>query len=150
MPIYTDPFGGSTIQPSQVAYRAVALAASVVLAWPWDAIDANVAARFMDVTPAGAGLTITMPSATEVSAGQDAVFTNLGASSYTVLKNDGSTLCVVAPGTVQYTIISSNATAAGVWRVFQFASLASAVTAAALVGPGIAANGAALYNSLVT
>ena len=147
---YTDPFGGSSIQPAQVAYRAVTLIDSVVLAWPTVSVNANYLARIMEVTPDAADLTLTLPDATAASPGFDVIFTNVGSDSYTVLDNDGGTVCVVAPGDMQYLYLTSTGTAAGTWGVVQFGTLVSSVTAAALVGPGIAALNSALYNASVT
>ena len=151
MPGYTDPFGGSSVQPAQVAYRAVALSADVTLVWPPLSVSAtDYVARIMDVTPSGAGFDITMPDATAVSPGFDVIFLNPGANSYNVLDNAGATIVTVAPGAAQYVYLRANATPAGTWGVLQFASLASAVSAAALAGPGIAAAGASLYATSVT
>lgn len=50
---YTDVFGGSTVQPADVSYRAVALDDDTFLSWP----DSNenttdIATRIMDVASA--------------------------------------------------------------------------------------------------
>ena len=145
---YTDPFGGSTVQPAQVAYRAVALAADVSLSWPDTAVDDNYVARIMAVTASSGGLSITMPDARGVSPGYDVIFTNPGANTYTVKDNAGGVICTVPPGVSQYIYVTSNTTAAGVWATLQFGSLASAVTAASLIGPGIGASGSTLYGKL--
>jgi hypothetical protein len=143
---YMNPFGGSSVQPSTVAYRAVTLAANTTLVWPAQSQSAtDFVARLMDVTASSAGLTMTMPDATAVSAGFDLLLTNPGANTYTVADNAGGTICTVAAGTVQYLYLKGTGTAAGVWSVLQFGSLSSAVAAASLVGPGIKASGSALY-----
>ena len=149
MPSYTDPFGGSSVQPADVSYRAVVLSANVVLSWPWLATDSNYVARILDVTPSTGSLTVTMPDARLASNGADTVFFNPGSQTFTVLGATGATICTVPAGQAQYVYLKSNATQAGSWGSVQFASLASAVTAASLVGPGIAASGAALYSTMV-
>lgn len=149
MPSYTDPFGGSSVQPADVSYRAVVLSANVVLSWPWLATDSNYVARILDVTPSAGSLTITMPDARLASNGMDTVFFNPGSQTFTVLGATGTTICTVPAGQAQYVYLKSNATQAGSWGSVQFASLSSAVTAASLVGPGIAASGAALYSTMV-
>lgn len=146
MPGYTDPFGGSSVQPADVAYRAVALSANVTLGWP--SVDStNYVARIMDVTASAGSLSLTMPDATAVSTGYDVIYLNPGAQSYTVKDNAGGTIVTVAPGAAQYIYLRTNLTAAGTWGVLQFASLASAVSAAVLAGAGLQANGAQLQVS---
>ena len=143
---YTNPFGGSAVQPADSAYRAVTLSANTTLVWPPQSQSAtDYVARLMDVTATAANLTLTMPDATAVSAGFDLLLTNPGANTYTVANNAGTTICTVAPGQVQYLYLSDVSTAAGTWKVLQFGSLSSAVAAASLVGPGIQASGNALY-----
>jgi hypothetical protein len=145
---YTDPFGGSTVQPAQVAYRAVTLTADVSLSWPDTAIDANYVARIMAVTASSGGLSMLMPDARGVSPGYDVIFTNPGANTYTVKDNAGGVICTVPSGVSQYVYVTVNTTAAGVWATLQFGSLTSAVTAASLIGPGIGASGSTLYGKL--
>lgn len=143
MPGYTDPFGGSSVQPAEVSYRAVALSANTTLGWP-SVESTNYVARIMDVTASAGSLALTMPDATAVSPGYDVIFLNPGAQTYTVKDNAGGTIVAVAPGAAQYIYLRTNATAAGTWGVLQFASLASAVSAAALAGAGLQANGSQL------
>lgn len=143
MPGYTDPFGGSSVQPADVAYRAVALSANVTLGWP-SVESTNYVARIMDVTASAGSLSLTMPDATAVSTGFDVIYLNPGAQSYAVKDAAGGTIVTVAPGAAQYIYLRTNATAAGTWGVLQFASLSSAVSAAALAGMGLQANGSQL------
>jgi hypothetical protein len=149
MTTFTDPFGGSTVQPAEVSYRAVALAASVVLSWPFTATDVNYVARIMDVTASVASLTLTMPDARQASTGADLVLFNPGANAFNLLDSSGGVICTVQPGQGQYVYLKDSSTAAGIWGVVQFASLASSVNAASLAGPGIGASGAALYAAMV-
>ena len=138
MGAYQDVFGGSPVQPSHVAYRAIALSANASLSWPQANINtANVVARINDVTPSAGSLSLTMPDATQVSPGQDALFSNLGASSYTILANDGSSIVTVATSTVVYIYLVDNSTAAGTWRVTQFGATAAAPDANSLAGNGL-------------
>jgi hypothetical protein len=143
---YVNAFGGSSVQPADPAYRAVSLSANTTLVWPPQSQSAtDYVARIMEVTATTGGLTITLPDATAQSNGFDLIFTNPGANTYTVAGNGGTTICTVAAGQVQYVYLKDASTAQGTWGVFQFASLASAVAAASLVGPGIKASGGALY-----
>jgi hypothetical protein len=139
MPSYTDPFGGSTLQAAQVAYRAVALSASIVTVWPPFATATTYLARIMDVTPSAGSLTITLPEATLVSQGQDVFFTNKGAQTYTILDSSGATVATVAAGQVKYLYLTSNATDAGEWSVLILGVGSSNLDAAALAGLGLKA-----------
>ena len=146
---YTDTFGGSPVQPSNVAYAAVALSASINAYWPAFVTGSQqVLARIMDVTPSAGSLTITMPDARQAAAGQDVTFTNLGAYTYTVLDNSGATIASVAPGQQKYLYLTSNSTAAGTWRTVLFGVGASSPDASSLAGYGVKAIGATLNQSM--
>lgn len=146
MTTYLDPFGGSTIQPAQVSYSAVALSANITLSWPQDSFSsgAPIFTRLTDVTPSGAGFSITLPDAREVSPGFDAFFANLGASSYTVKDAAGNTIATVTAGVRQYLYLVSNTTAAGTWRTFVMGVGTSTPDAASLAGLGLFVNGTTL------
>ena len=139
MTTYTDPFGGSTLQAAQTAYRAVALSASIETVWPPFADSTNYLARIMDVTPSAGSLTITLPDATLQSQGWDVFFTNKGAQTYTVLNAAGGTVMTVAAGQVKYIYLTSNTTAAGAWSVVVMGVGSSNLDAAALAGLGLVA-----------
>jgi hypothetical protein len=71
MTIYTDTFGGANIYPSEVDYSAIALAADITLSWPDEtSTSLNLATKIMDITPATAGLSITLPPANGTGTGQ--------------------------------------------------------------------------------
>ena len=70
MPIYTDVFGGANIYPSELSYSEVALSADITLSWPEEtSTNLNLATRIMDVTPSGAGFSITLPDADKTGTG---------------------------------------------------------------------------------
>ena len=137
---YTEIFGGSPVQASDVAYRAIALATSTTLLWPVSNEDTtDIVARINDVTPSAGSLTITMPDATEVSTGQDALFTNTTGTAFTLLTSTGTTITSVAASTAVYIYLTDNSTAAGTWRVTVFGSTTTTANAAALAGGGLEA-----------
>lgn len=115
---FTDRFGGSILQPADVAYRAVALTASQVTFWPPFASATNVLARQMDVTPSAPGFSIALPDATLASPGENAVFRNVGASNFVITDFSGVTIYTLTPGQVINIYLTSNTTTAGVWGVF--------------------------------
>lgn len=125
-------------QPSDISYRAVALSASVELVWPTLAeTSADVCARLMDVTPSAGSLAITLPPATQVSTGQDALIRNLGAQTFTIKDNDGGVIATIASGVAKYFYLTSNSTNAGTWRVVTFGTGTSSADASALAGAGL-------------
>ncbi len=137
---YVETFGGENISPSQLSYRAISLATSITLVWPVSAaVGADIIADKQDVTPTGAGLTITMPDASEVSVGQDAYFFNAGAYSFSVLDATGGAIVVIAPGQAWFLYLTGNTDAAGTWRTQQYGVGTSAPDAASLAGLGLVA-----------
>ena len=57
---FTSPFTGQVIQPTDVSYRSITLAADETLSWPINGSDTdNAAARVMDVTSLSSGAVLT-------------------------------------------------------------------------------------------
>jgi len=137
---YISPFTGTVIQPTDVSFRAVTLAANTTLSWPINgsATD-DYAARIMNVTATTSGLTLRMPPANQASVGEDALIRNVGANTFTVADYDGNTIATVAAGLAKYIYITTNANTAGTWGLIAFGAGASAVDAAALAGNGLKA-----------
>jgi hypothetical protein len=86
-----------------------------------------------------ASWTLTMPDATQVSVGEDALIRNTSATAVTVLNFSGSVICTVAGGTAQYIYLTANSTAGGNWGVIAFGSTTSTANAAQLAGLGLVA-----------
>lgn len=140
MTTFTEVFGGNTISPTQVGYRAIALTANLTLVWPLDApTDSEIAAQKMNVTPDQAGWTITMPDATLVSPGQDCLFFNPSAFTFSVVDSTGGAITTVAAGISKYLYLKTNSTAAGTWQVITYGVGTSAPDAASLEGLGVEA-----------
>lgn len=140
MTSYTDVFGGQNVNPAQLNYRAVSLTASVTLVWPRDAQDGtNNVAKKMDVTPTAGGYVITMPSALLASTGEDVLFVNPSAFSFSVVDAAGGALATVAAGQAWLLYLKTNAIAAGTWRAIQYGTGTSSADAATLAGYGLLA-----------
>lgn len=140
MGTYTQVFGGNTLYPAQVSYRAIALAADTSLSWPLEGVGtSNVTAAIMDVTPASNGLSITLDDATQVGTGTVLLFNNMGAFTYSVKNHAGATILSVGPGLPWSAYLTSNTTAAGTWVVYQQGAGVSTVVAGALAGAGLKA-----------
>lgn len=139
MTAYTDRFGGSTVQPSDVGFRSVTLSASITTVWPPYATADDECARIMKVSASAPALTITLPDATLASAGHDVLFDNSGANTFTVLDSAGNSVATLTAGQVKYFYLSDNTTAAGTWRVTLFGASASTLDASQLSGYGLKA-----------
>lgn len=146
---FTETFGGTTIYPSDVSYRAISLSANQTLAWPLEvATSGNVVAQIMDVTPSAGGFTINMPPGNEASPGETALFFNAGSHNFTVADNLGNTIVSIAPGLAYQVYLRTNTTVAGTWRTTQFGAGTSSATAGSLVGAGIKAINTTLNQSM--
>ena len=141
---YTDRFGGSTITAAQVAYRAVSLTESLYTAWPVYATQSNVIARIMNVVTLNPGAAVVMPDARETAPGQDVLFYNNGALSYSVVAKDGTIISTVASGERQYIVLTDNSTEGGSWVVTNFGVGTGNLDVAAAAGPGLLALGVTL------
>ncbi len=152
MPGYTDPFGGSTIQPAQVGYSAIALVADITVVWPQDSFSAAtpIFSRLTDVTPSAGGFAITLPDARKVSPGYDAFYCNRGAFTFSVKAADGSIIANVTAGESRYIYLTDNSTEAGTWRSFSIGAFSTPADAAGLAGRGLAAEGSMLRVSSQT
>jgi len=150
---YTEVFGGTTIQPSEVSYSALSIGVDKTLAWPREAsISDNLyVTRIIDVTAVNPGVNIMMPPANEASLGETIVWNNVGANDFTVKDNDGNALLTVAPGTIWTLYLRGNDNSAGSWRSYQNGASVSQAQAASLAGNGLVATGGTLsLNTPVT
>lgn len=146
---YNSPFTGNVVQPTDVSYRSVTLAANTQLEWPINgsATD-NYAARIMDVTASSAGLSLFMPPANQTSVGNDALIRNVGANTFTVKDFAGTnTIITIAAGEAKYVYIKTNPDTQGTWGNIAFGVGTSSADAASLAGAGLLAAGSTLNQS---
>lgn len=149
MTIYQDVFGGATIYPSEISYSAIALSTNVVLSWPEEtSANENLATRIIDVTPASAALSITLPDANKTGVGNTILFNNRGAETFTVRNAVGTQVVTVPAGTLWQVYLAGNANTAGVWRALQYGAATSTANASSLAGTGIVAVGTLLSQSM--
>jgi hypothetical protein len=146
---YNSPFTGNVIQPTDVSYRSVTLAANTQLEWPINGNATNdYVARIMDVTASSAGLSLFMPPANQASVGNDSLIRNVGTNAFTVRTFDGvGTIITVAAGEAKYIYIKTNPNAQGTWGNIAFGAGTSAADAASLAGAGLLASGSTLNQS---
>jgi hypothetical protein len=140
MPGFTQVFGGNNVSPSQLSYLSLTIAVDTQLYWPLEASSTGpYVAQKIDVTASAASLSLTMPNATLVTAGQDSLITNVGANTFTVKAYDGTTLGTVAAGESWLFYLTSTSTEAGTWRTTQLGAGSSSAQAGALAGLGLMA-----------
>lgn len=148
---FTQVFGGNTIYPAEPDYLALALTENITLAWPIEqAINGDVLAKIIDVTPDAPGRSIILPDARQGSTGYVSTFYNAGGDTFTVKDSIGGTVLTVASGEAWNVYLRANATAAGLWRIFQMGAGASSANAAALAGAGLRAISTTLNEAMLT
>lgn len=148
--MYTNVFGGSTVQPADVSYRSFVIVADLRLTWPSAFIDSQtVAAHIVDINPTVGGLSLFLPDATQVSPGQDILINNIGANAITVRDFLGNILLVQNAATSWYLYLTNNTTPQGVWRTVPFAGGVAAVTSvnAVSLSPEITVVGGPIINN---
>jgi len=140
MPIYTSPFTGTVVQPTDVSYYELNFSSNVQLYWPAIVNPQQVpAARIIDATPSTSGLVIALPEADQGTVGADILIRNFGASTFTVEDFGGAGSVSIAPGVSKYFYLSDNSTSAGVWQNVTFGAGTSSADAASLAGNGLVA-----------
>jgi hypothetical protein len=148
MTTYTNPFTGQTINPSQVSYEALTIAANTLLEWPINGTTGTPSANIIDVTASAASLSLILPPATQVSTGQTLLIRNTGANTFTVTSyaatGVGATIVSIASGVAQYIYLTNNSTNAGTWASVVLGAGTSSANASALAGYGLLAIGTTL------
>jgi hypothetical protein len=140
MPIYTSPFTGTVVQPTDVSYYELNFSANVQLFWPAVVNPQQVpAARIIDATPSVASLIISLPEADQGSTGSDILIRNFGAVAFTVRDFAGTGSVSVPAGVSKYFYLSDNTTPAGVWQNVTFGAGTSSADASSLAGAGLVA-----------
>lgn len=140
MPIYTSPFTGTVVQPTDVSYYDLSFSANVQLYWPAIVNPQQVpAARIIDATPSTSGLVISLPEANQGTTGADILIRNLGANTFTVQDFTGTGSVSIAAGVSKYFYLADNTTSAGVWQNVTFGAGTSSADAASLAGYGLVA-----------
>lgn len=140
MPIYTSPFTGTVVQPTDVSYYELNFSANVQLYWPAVVNPQQVpAARIIDATPSTSGLVISLPEGNQGTTGSDILIRNFGANTFTVEDFTGTGSVSIAAGVSKYFYLSDNTTSAGVWQNVTFGAGTSSADAASLAGAGLVA-----------
>jgi hypothetical protein len=137
-PVYTSPFTGTVVTPTDVSYLALPFSANQTLYWPSTVNGSQVvAARIIDCVAAFANLNISLPAANQGTLGTDILFRNLGAQPFTITDSTGGQSVTVPVGISKYFYLTDNTSAAGVWNNVTFAAGTSYADAATLAGAGL-------------
>ena len=136
---FTDVFGSDSIPPSNQAYSSHTLTANAVFNWPMNYTGSGEVLSSINDIDASSGVTITLPSANEVSKGQDTLIRNIGSNSIDINDADDTLVTTIAAGSSKYLFVTDNSSAAGEWAVVSFGVGTSSVDAASLIGYGIKA-----------
>jgi hypothetical protein len=137
-PVYTSPFTGTVVTPTDVSYYPLTFGTNQTLHWPSTVNNLEVpAARIIDCIATAAGLAIALPAGNQGSVGSDILFRNLGGVDFLVTDIDGGASFNVPVGISKYVYLTDNSTEAGIWNNVTFAAGTSVADAASLQGAGL-------------
>jgi len=137
-PIYTSPFTGTVVTPTDVSYLALPFSSNQTLFWPSTVNGSQVAAaRIIDCTPSTSGLSISLPEGDQGTVGADILFRNLGSNSFVVKDFLGGNSVTIGAGISKYFYLTDNTTTAGTWGNVTFGAGTSSADAASLAGAGL-------------
>ena len=137
-PVYTSPFTGTVVTPTDVSYYPLSFSTNQKLYWPATVNGQQVpAARIIDCTPTASGLSIALPAGNQGTVGADILFRNLGGYSFLVTDSTGGNSFTVPIGISKYVYLTDNTTTAGTWNNVTFAAGTSVADAASLAGAGL-------------
>jgi hypothetical protein len=137
-PVYTSPFTGTVVTPTDVSYYPLSFSTNQTLYWPATVNGQQVpAARIIDCVASSSGLSIALPAGNQGTVGADILFRNLGGQSFLVTDVNGGASFTVPVGISKYVYLSDNTTEAGVWQNVTFAAGTSVADAATLQGAGL-------------
>ena len=139
-PIYTSPFTGTVVTPTDVSYSSLSFGTNTPLYWPAIVNQGTgevPATRIIDCTATTTGLAISLPQANQGTVGTDVLFRNLGTNSFVIKDYAGGNSVTIAAGISKYFYLSDNTTAAGTWGNVTFGAGTSSADAASLAGAGL-------------
>lgn len=139
-PVYTSPFTGTVVTPTDVSYSALSFGSNTPLFWPAivnQGIGEVPATRIIDCTATTTGLAISLPEADQGTVGADILFRNIGSNSFVIKDFTGGNSITVAAGVSKYFYLQDNSTPAGAWGNVTFGTGTSAADAASLAGAGL-------------
>jgi hypothetical protein len=146
---FTEVFTGSSVASSNLTYLSVALSANITMAWASDSPNTPYPlSSINDVTPSGAGFSVTLPAGSNAANGSGGLFRNFGTDDFTVHLSDTTTLVTVAAGTSVFVYLQSNATTAGTWSSLVYGVGSAALSAGSVASPTVVAQANTLNSAL--
>jgi len=139
-PIYTSPFTGTVVTPTDVSYSSLSFGVTTQLYWPAivnQGIGQTPATRIIDCTATTTGLALNLPEADQGTVGADILFRNIGTNSFVVEDFLGGNSVTIAAGISKYFYLQNNTTPAGTWGNVTFGAGTSSADAASLAGAGL-------------
>lgn len=139
-PVFTSPFTGTVVTPTDVSYSNISFGVNTPLFWPAivnQGAGETPATRIIDCTATTTGLAIALPEADQGTLGSDILFRNLGSNSFVVTDFTGSNSVIIPPGISKYFYLKDNTSPAGIWGNVTFGAGTSAADAATLAGAGL-------------
>jgi hypothetical protein len=139
-PVFTSPFTGTVVTPTDVSYTSLNFTANTPLYWPAivnQGTGQTPATRIMDCVASTSGLSISLPEADQGTVGADILIRNLGSNSFIVKDFTGANSVTVAAGVSKYFYLVNNSTPAGTWNNVTFGTGTSYADAASLAGVGL-------------
>lgn len=141
MTAFSDRFGGTQIQPADVAYRYLEPETDQPVQWPPYATMDNVLAKVMDVFPVNPNIIVYMPDAREASPGESITFYNNSGITYFLATNTGQSITSVVPGARRLIVLTDNTTRDGSWLTTLLGVGTGALDVAGSAGAGLQAVG---------
>jgi hypothetical protein len=142
-PVYTSPFTGTVVTPTDVSYYFLSFSSDTPLYWP-SIVNQGAgevpATRIIDCvcTSANANAAIiNLPEADQGTVGADILFRNLGTNTFVIKDYTGANSVSVPAGISKYFYLTNNSTPGGVWNNVTFAAGTSYADAATLAGAGL-------------
>ena len=114
-PVYTSPFTGTVVTPTDVSYSSLTFSTNTPLFWPAivnQGTGQTPATRIIDCNATTTGLSISLPEADQGTLGADILFRNLGSNAFTVTDFAGGETVTIAAGIAQYFYLTNNTTQA--------------------------------------
>ena len=142
-PVYTSPFTGTVVTPTDVSYYALSFSTPTNLYWPSivnQGIGQIPAARIIDCVSGSSNANasvIYLPEADQGTLGADILFRNLGSNTITIKDFTGANSVTLSSGNARYFYLTDNTSAGGIWGNVAFGVGTSFADAATLAGAGL-------------
>lgn len=149
---WQSSFGtGGPIRPSSPSYARLVLTADTALVWPLESSSGTPSlVGLLNVVPGQAGLTLSLPDATQGGTGIISIITNSGSTSFVLANTYAQQVGVIGAGEAWVLSSLDNGAPAGSWNLIQLGTLTSQAQAGQLAGAGLKASGALLNVAIQT